>query len=682
MQRHEAAEPILVPEVPRSGSAASDFSPQNLKAASGAPIAGMEDRIRGLGVGAVAVAPACGSATALAPSSMFMMDATTVHSEIRTVPRETTAGNFVRSDRVEFCTEASTGSLDGVKRYPPEIEAGNCEYKLQLATCSEGRLGRLSSQLKWRLAEGGGEAVYVLGVEDDGNPLGISKVQMKESLKKLRFMAASVGCEIADVSMNKGFQGVTAEVRVRRQQVAEIPVEAQVLFLGASRVGKTTLVGVLKTDETDDGQGLARLHVLKHQHEMDQGLTSATSCHRLRFDADGEAMLESEEDQDVPSEIFTDVDDQEICKMEGVKSTVMLVDTAGHPKFFKTAVDGLTAMLPDYVMLVVDTEALQIYDDEVVCDDEAVTERIRMTVDLLTMCKLLEFPFAVIVTKVDLLDLPTEDKVASKTRLLVNKLLSCVFENEQITTVPMFGCSSISKIGIESLRDFLGTIRPKSTPGDLQSGSCMYVRKVYPRNEYDGVIVEGRVASGLIAVHDRLLFGPDPHGDFVHVLVQSIRTDYGADLRQVSAGHTVTLGLRMIPDSAASCPPSGEERDLISLGEHSNSSGTYHRLQDIARRGSCLVSEVMMPPVCWDLTLQVLACLDLTSGAVTLALDGAKHHQFTLRSSTVKQHVLCASVEQDQLAIKFIDRPEAIPLYERIILQRGSTVIIARLCQA
>lgn len=51
---------------------------------------------------------------------------------------------------------------------PPEIERGNIEYKLKLIDPSPVRFEHLVTQMKWRLQEGLGEAIYEIGVSDDG----------------------------------------------------------------------------------------------------------------------------------------------------------------------------------------------------------------------------------------------------------------------------------------------------------------------------------------------------------------------------------------------------------------------------------------------------------------------------------------------------------------------------------
>jgi hypothetical protein len=70
-----------------------------------------------------------------------------------------------------------------------EIEEGNVEYKLKLVGVSEERLAHLITQMHWRLAEGHDEAIYQIGVRDNGHPLGLCDDELKESLGTLQRMA-------------------------------------------------------------------------------------------------------------------------------------------------------------------------------------------------------------------------------------------------------------------------------------------------------------------------------------------------------------------------------------------------------------------------------------------------------------------------------------------------------------
>ena len=57
----------------------------------------------------------------------------------------------------------------------PEVEEGNHEYKRHLVSPSAARFQELVTQLQYRLHEGANEALYELGVEDDGEIVGLDE---------------------------------------------------------------------------------------------------------------------------------------------------------------------------------------------------------------------------------------------------------------------------------------------------------------------------------------------------------------------------------------------------------------------------------------------------------------------------------------------------------------------------
>lgn len=79
-----------------------------------------------------------------------------------------------------------------IKSFPQEKDVGNIEYKLKLVNPSMEKFQNLTTQMKYRLNEGYGVCYYKIGVEDNGNPLGIPKEMMLTSLsiivKKLKCM--------------------------------------------------------------------------------------------------------------------------------------------------------------------------------------------------------------------------------------------------------------------------------------------------------------------------------------------------------------------------------------------------------------------------------------------------------------------------------------------------------------
>ena len=59
------------------------------------------------------------------------------------------------------------------------------------------------TQMKWRLREGRGEAIYEIGVADNGLLLGLSENDLASSLNTLNRMAERYICMYNNYDMNK-----------------------------------------------------------------------------------------------------------------------------------------------------------------------------------------------------------------------------------------------------------------------------------------------------------------------------------------------------------------------------------------------------------------------------------------------------------------------------------------------
>src|SRR5690349_12487371 len=66
-----------------------------------------------------------------------------------------------------------------------EKEDGNKEYKLKVSPESAFRLEQLTSQMRYRVEEGHGEAIYHLGVDDGGTLIGMTDDEYKHSHENL-----------------------------------------------------------------------------------------------------------------------------------------------------------------------------------------------------------------------------------------------------------------------------------------------------------------------------------------------------------------------------------------------------------------------------------------------------------------------------------------------------------------
>lgn len=65
---------------------------------------------------------------------------------------------------------------------------------------SSSRMQHLITQMKWRLREGQGEAIYELGVEDGGAMTGLTDRELEASMKTIRKMATALSASLVVVS--------------------------------------------------------------------------------------------------------------------------------------------------------------------------------------------------------------------------------------------------------------------------------------------------------------------------------------------------------------------------------------------------------------------------------------------------------------------------------------------------
>ncbi|KAJ8371766.1 hypothetical protein AAFF_G00302360 [Aldrovandia affinis] len=153
----------------------------------------------------------------------------------------------------------NTKSCKNPPYLPPEAEEGNIEYKVRLPAPTQYRFEHLVTQMKWRLQEGRGEAVYQIGVEDNGLLVGLSQEDMRASLKTLRRMAEKVGADITilrerEVDYDSDTPRKIAEVLVRKVPDDQQFLDLRVAVLGNVDSGKSTLLGVLTQGELDNGR--------------------------------------------------------------------------------------------------------------------------------------------------------------------------------------------------------------------------------------------------------------------------------------------------------------------------------------------------------------------------------------------------------------------------------------------
>ena len=356
-----------------------------------------------------------------------------------------------------------------------EVEEGNNEYKFKLTNLSDEQFTHRITQLNWRLNEGCDEAVYEIGVEDDGNPLGLSSEDLEESLMNLKRMAESVGCDMTVQQFREGEVGTTAKVLLKRtERLLVAPVQVQVAVAGPADTGKSTLIAVLSSaNNLDNGKGLARTQIFRHNHEVKSGRTSSNTQHNLYFGAIGNVLNSDIEGNGTGSgkgcsNRLRSRSDMELA--DETCRTISFIDLAGSSKYLKTTLHGIVGHSPDYFILVI----------------SARKGMEQMTSEFLGLCFALQLNLLVVITKIDTVSASTTagvvgglvkmlcrkgtETTGSREAVhikspdqLVNLILDSTEKQEKFghqsslntTVVPIFLVSSVTGEGLDLLRSYL-----------------------------------------------------------------------------------------------------------------------------------------------------------------------------------------------------------------------------------
>lgn len=90
--------------------------------------------------------------------------------------------------------------MQNLNNISPECDYGNVEYKVKLVDKTEERVDEITSQMRYRTDEGNGESIYVIGVSDSGNLIGVSDDEFTESFNTLSLAAQKNNYSISMVS--------------------------------------------------------------------------------------------------------------------------------------------------------------------------------------------------------------------------------------------------------------------------------------------------------------------------------------------------------------------------------------------------------------------------------------------------------------------------------------------------
>ena len=429
----------------------------------------------------------------------------------------------------------------------PEKDDGNIEYKLKLIDKSIERIENLATQMRYRCEEGDGECIYNIGVEDDGTIIGITKKEYQETVQILTRAAEKNKYSITPLTITPldSNELCLYEVLIREQNENKY-IDIKVAIAGPVDAGKSTFLGVLTTDKLDDGRGSARLSVFNFPHEIKTGRTSSIGHHILGFDNEGKSVNYNS--------INGKISWPQIVRRSA--KIISLFDMCGHEKYLKTTILGLASTQPDLCLIVVGA-------NKGIRNEQTKTGRQKkyenMTREHIFLCITLNIPFAIIVTKIDMISLQGIENVYEQTIKDIQTLVRCPgvrrqpikVENKedvlicakQIHTesiVPIFPISNVSGKGIDKLKSFLN-LMTKQTKQHLTTDVEYHIDSIWSVPGV-GTVIGGHLLNGTINVNDKLYIGPN-NGKYDQIVVRSIHCKK-VPLQTVSYGSYVCLAIK------------------------------------------------------------------------------------------------------------------------------------------
>ena len=408
------------------------------------------------------------------------------------------------------------------KKYHIEYDYGNVEYKLKLCDVTVKRIQELTSQMNYRLREGSGECYYEIGVEDNGNTLGISKQELEISLNVINTIANNLGCKTKVMKLIQGKEGLIAEMYIKKQEDDLLnKIEITIGVLGEGGTGKSTIIGVLINGILDNGKGLARTNVFRHKHEILCGKTSSFSHQILGFDEEGKLTNYGDLLKPSLSQIVN-------------KSTKIInfYDMAGGNKTFnKSTLSTLSKEYLDYLLFVISAK------DEIT----------KKTEDLLRLIYNIDLPVIAIINKIDLVSDSELEKKVRKYKETIKKLkkIPIIIKNDE--DVALFSRSMEEKEilvtflvstltfdgGLNLFKNFLKSL-PKLNETIYKNENNLKNKKKeleLEKMEFDiheiihkekNAILSGIVSSGKLRTNSKYFLGPDLNGNFIKVEVCDI----------------------------------------------------------------------------------------------------------------------------------------------------------------
>lgn len=535
-------------------------------------------------------------------------------------------------DDVDAPASSQTSDIKEPSQWDNDIigNPGSIRGKTVLVNPTDEQYEALRKRLEERICDNRGETVYEIGIAEDGDESGLGPQEYAASVATLQSIAGIINADCVELRIRKGEKGMTGQYLVRSKVDDNDFTEIRVAVVGNVDAGKSTLLGVLTHGELDNGRGFARQRLFRHKHEIESGRTSSVGNDILGFDSLGRVVNKPDHGT---------LDWVKICEKSA--KVITFIDLAGHERYLKTTVFGMTGHAPDFGMLMIG----------------ANSGIVGMTKEHLGLALALSVPVFVVVTKIDM----CPPNVLQENLKLLYKILKSqgcrkvpvMVKNSDDVIVsatnfvserlcPIFQVSNVTGENLILLKMFLNLLTVRTTgydnlPTEFQIDDTYAVPGV-------GTVVSGITLQGVVHLNDILLLGPNPLGDFQPITIKSIHRKRMV-VQEVRSGQTASFALKKI------------KRSHI-------------------RKGMVLVSPEAKPQACWEFDCEILVLHHPTTISSKFGRWSAMVHCGSIRQTAQILQMSKECLRTGDKAVvrfRFIKNPEYMKPGQRMVFREGRT---------
>ena len=281
-------------------------------------------------------------------------------------------------------------------------------------------------------------------------------------------------------------------------------------ILGSVDSGKSTFVGVLKTNKHDDGRGLLRKYVMKHNHELESGRTSCISYNNIM----------------VKDKLFN------------------FVDLAGHESYLKTTIYGLNALNLNHVIVIIGANM-------------GIN---KITEEHYNLASVLKLSITFVINKIDLCPENVLNNTIKDLSKLTRNNINLVKEYNDINYIKkdkydVFFISNKTGFGLDNIRNYLYNLHDnfvndlnikaiKNSENDKTEDNIYIIQETYNVKGI-GIVFYGYQKSGYIKKNDVLKIGPFGN-QFYSISIRNIRNVVEKDVDILKSGELGCLAIKQL----------------------------------------------------------------------------------------------------------------------------------------